>query len=53
LEVLSARYLRRNEAGELAETPDGMFARVARAVTEPATLFVGFGKRASWSGCVI
>lgn len=39
LEVLSARYLRRNEAGELVETPDGMFARVARAVAEPATLF--------------
>ena len=39
LEVLSARYLRRNEAGELVETPEGMFARVARAVAEPATLF--------------
>jgi ribonucleoside-diphosphate reductase alpha chain len=39
LEILSARYLRRNEAGELVETPDGMFARVARAIAEPATIF--------------
>ena len=39
LEVLCARYLRRNEAGELVETPDGMFARVAQAIAEPAKIF--------------
>ena len=39
LEVLSARYLRRNETGELVESPDGMFARVARAVAAPARFF--------------
>lgn len=39
LEVLSERYLRRNDAGELVETPDGMLARVARAIAEPATIF--------------
>lgn len=39
LEVLCARYLRRDDAGELAETPDGMLERVARAIAEPAKLF--------------
>jgi ribonucleoside-diphosphate reductase alpha chain len=39
VEVLCARYLRRNETGELVETPDGMLARVARAIAEPATMF--------------
>jgi len=38
-EILCERYLRRNEAGELVETPDGMFARVARAIAEPAKIF--------------
>jgi ribonucleoside-diphosphate reductase alpha chain len=32
LRVLEARYLRRDDARRLAETPDGMFERVARAV---------------------
>ncbi len=39
LKVLRERYLRRNEAGEVVETPDGMLTRVARAVAEPATSF--------------
>jgi ribonucleoside-diphosphate reductase alpha chain len=39
LETLRERYLRRDDAGELAETPDGMLARVARTVAEPAKMF--------------
>jgi ribonucleoside-diphosphate reductase alpha chain len=39
IEVLRDRYLRREETGELAETPTGMLARVARAVAQPAGLF--------------
>jgi ribonucleoside-diphosphate reductase alpha chain len=39
LEILSERYLRRDDAGELAETPDGMLARVAQAIAEPAKIF--------------
>jgi ribonucleoside-diphosphate reductase alpha chain len=37
--ILEKRYLRRNEKGELAETPEQMFDRVARAVAEPDRLF--------------
>ncbi len=32
LRVLEARYLRRDAAGRGAETPDALFARVARAL---------------------
>lgn len=32
--VLEARYLRRNEKGQVAETPDELFDRVASAVAE-------------------
>ncbi len=32
--VLEARYLRRDRRGEVAETPEEMFARVARAVAD-------------------
>jgi ribonucleoside-diphosphate reductase alpha chain len=39
IEVLRDRYLRREPNGELAETPTGMLARVARAVAQPARLF--------------
>lgn len=34
LKVLESRYLRRNLKGELAETPDELFMRVAKAVAE-------------------
>jgi ribonucleoside-diphosphate reductase alpha chain len=33
--ILEKRYLRRNETGEPAETPEGMFERMAKAVAEP------------------
>jgi ribonucleoside-diphosphate reductase alpha chain len=39
LEILRERYLRRDEAGELIETADGLLERVARAIAEPAKLF--------------
>jgi ribonucleoside-diphosphate reductase alpha chain len=39
LELLRERYLRRDNAGKVAESPDGMFERVARAIGEPARLF--------------
>lgn len=32
--VLEARYLRRDSAGKITETPDQLFGRVARAVAE-------------------
>ncbi|MGH7815932.1 MAG: adenosylcobalamin-dependent ribonucleoside-diphosphate reductase, partial [Candidatus Binatia bacterium] len=36
LEILRERYLRRDDRGAISETPDGMFARVARAIAAPA-----------------
>ena len=33
--ILEKRYLRRNRLGEPDETPEGMFERVARAISEP------------------
>ena len=32
--VLNKRYLRKNASGEIAETPEGMFQRVAHAIAE-------------------
>ena len=37
--VLAKRYLRKNEAGETIETPEGMFRRVARAISEPELVY--------------
>jgi ribonucleoside-diphosphate reductase alpha chain len=39
LEILRARYLRRDDSGKLTENPTGMLQRVARAIAEPARLF--------------
>ena len=33
--VLEKRYLRKNSDGEIIETPEKMFARVASAIAEP------------------
>ena len=33
--VLEKRYLQKNEAGEIIETPVGMFRRVAKALGSP------------------
>ncbi|MFO8082853.1 MAG: adenosylcobalamin-dependent ribonucleoside-diphosphate reductase [Desulfobacterales bacterium] len=38
LELLEARYLRRNRNGEVIETPEELFERVASAVAEPELL---------------
>jgi ribonucleoside-diphosphate reductase alpha chain len=42
--ILEKRYLRRNENGEVAETPEQMFDRVARTVAEPDRIFRGVQK---------
>ncbi|NLG65935.1 MAG: vitamin B12-dependent ribonucleotide reductase [Actinobacteria bacterium] len=39
LKVLQRRYLRKGEKGELLETPEEMFARVARAVAQAERLY--------------
>src|ERR1700752_3625825 len=39
LEILRARYLQRNEHGEVIETPEAMFERVAKAIAEPARAY--------------
>ena len=39
LTVLERRYLTKNESGELIETPEGMFRRVADAVAEADRLY--------------
>jgi ribonucleoside-diphosphate reductase alpha chain len=39
LQVLKKRYLLRNEAGEIIETPAQMFRRVAKAVSQPDKLY--------------
>ncbi|MEJ2583787.1 MAG: adenosylcobalamin-dependent ribonucleoside-diphosphate reductase [Robiginitalea sp.] len=37
VEILRARYLKRNKAGEVAESPEDLFRRVARAVSAAET----------------
>ena len=39
LKVLQARYLRRDAAGRVIETPEQLFQRVARAISEAELLF--------------
>ena len=38
-EILAARYLRRNELGETAESAEEMFERIAAAIAEPCRQF--------------
>ncbi|MGZ6391761.1 MAG: adenosylcobalamin-dependent ribonucleoside-diphosphate reductase, partial [Ktedonobacterales bacterium] len=48
LRVLEARYLRRDTAGTIRETPEQLFARVARAVAHAELLLGDAGQAASW-----
>lgn len=45
LQVLEARYLRRDASGQLIESPEELFARVARAVAQ-AELYYGSARQA-------
>ncbi len=46
--VLEARYLRRDTAGRIHETPEQLFARVARAVAHAELLLGDAGQAAHW-----
>lgn len=46
--VLEARYLRRDERGQLIETPEQLFRRVARGVAQAEVAFHGTGAAAEW-----
>jgi len=46
--VLEARYLRRDAQGKLCETPDQLFARVARAITHAELLLGNREQGARW-----
>ncbi|HSQ43605.1 MAG TPA: adenosylcobalamin-dependent ribonucleoside-diphosphate reductase [Ginsengibacter sp.] len=48
LKVLESRYLRRNLKGELAETPDELFMRVAKAVAEAELAWGTHGDAEKW-----
>ncbi|MFL2746427.1 MAG: vitamin B12-dependent ribonucleotide reductase [Dehalococcoidia bacterium] len=48
--VLEKRYLRKNSDGEIIETPEKMFARVASAIAEPENLYDGTGDFSYWQG---
>jgi len=46
--VLQARYLRRGDRGEIVESPEELFARVARGVSEAELAFGGREDAALW-----
>jgi ribonucleoside-diphosphate reductase alpha chain len=48
LRVLEARYLRRNAAGETIESPEELFARVARAVSQAELLYGSAASARLW-----
>ena len=48
--VLEKRYLRKNSDGEIIETPEKMFARVASAIAEPENLHAETGDFNYWQG---
>jgi len=48
--VLKKRYLRKNSDGEIIETPEKMFERVASAIAEPENLYSDTGDFGYWQG---
>ena len=48
--VLEKRYLRKNSDGEIIETPEKMFERVASAIAEPENLYDDTGDFSYWQG---
>ncbi len=46
--VLEARYLRRNEEGRVVESPEELFRRVAKAVSEAERLYAGRDAAMKW-----
>jgi ribonucleoside-diphosphate reductase alpha chain len=46
--VLKKRYLRKDASGEIVETPDGMFRRVAHTVAQPELLWGDEGDATEW-----
>ena len=48
LKVLEARYLRRDGTGQIVETPEELFRRVARAVAQAESHFGGNDAAARW-----
>jgi len=46
--VLQARYLRRDDRGQITETPEQLFARVARAVAHAELLLGNAAQAAEW-----
>jgi ribonucleoside-diphosphate reductase alpha chain len=49
LKVLEARYLRRDDAGEIIETPDALFVRVSSAIAEAERQWGGPGASREWT----
>ena len=46
--VLEKRYLRKNDDGNIVETPEGMFRRVAHAIAKPELDYGGPEEAAKW-----
>ena len=46
--VLEKRYLRKNAAGEIVESPEGMFRRVAQAIAQPELLYGSEADAKEW-----
>ena len=44
--VLKKRYLRKNSNGEIIETPEEMFKRVAKAISQPELIYTDEEQRA-------
>ncbi len=49
LRVLRARYLKKDESGQVVETPRALFERVARTIAEPELLYGGQAQCDEWT----